>query len=239
MKTHTHAILTAALLLTTAVYGETLPERQQQSPQRNTSQSTTSQPSPARPSPQSAHTPQGEYGSVTGLVECRSDSTTYVLGQVNVKGVFGGRDTLYTYTLNNGIFTFERALPGKATITVSHIGYKSVTLPAEATMQITLDEIIDAINREDPLCIEILEEIGQKLGKQIASLINIFNPELVIIGGRLSLVDEYLTEPIKSAIRKYSLNLVNKDSLIAVSKLKDKAGVIGACMLARSRMFEC
>ena len=105
--------------------------------------------------------------------------------------------------------------------------------------QITLDEIIDAINREDPLCIEILEEIGQKLGKQIASLINIFNPELVIIGGRLSLVDEYLTEPIKSAIRKYSLNLVNKDSLIAVSKLKDKAGVIGACMLARSRMFEC
>ena len=105
--------------------------------------------------------------------------------------------------------------------------------------QITLDEIIDAINREDPLCIEILEEIGQKLGKQIASLINIFNPELVIIGGRLSLVDEYLTEPIKSAIRTYSLNLVNKDSLIAVSKLKDKAGVIGACMLARSRMFEC
>lgn len=127
MKTHTHAILTAALLLTTAVYGETLPERQQQSPQRNTSQSTTPQPSPARPSPQSAHTPQGEYGSVTGLVECRSDSTTYVLGQVNVKGVFGGRDTLYTYTLNNGIFTFERALPGKATITVSHIGYKSVS----------------------------------------------------------------------------------------------------------------
>ena len=127
MKTHTHAILTAALLLTTAVYGGTLPERQQQSPQRNTSQSTTPQPSPARPSPQSAHTPQGEYGSVTGLVECRSDSTTYVLGQVNVTGVFGGRDTLYTYTLNNGIFTFERALPGKATITVSHIGYKSVS----------------------------------------------------------------------------------------------------------------
>ena len=105
--------------------------------------------------------------------------------------------------------------------------------------QITLGEIINAINREDPLCIEILEEIGQKLGKQIASVINVFNPELVIIGGRLSLTEDYLTEPIKSAIRKYSLNLVNKDSIITVSKFKDKAGVIGACMLARSRMFEC
>lgn len=103
---------------------------------------------------------------------------------------------------------------------------------------ITLDEIISAVNREDLLCIEIVEEIGQKLGKQIAGLINIFNPELVIIGGTLSLTGDYITQPIKTAVRKYSLNLVNKDSAIVTSKLKDKAGIIGACMLARSRMFE-
>ena len=47
---------------------------------------------------------------------------------------------------------------------------------------LTLDEIIAAVNKEDLLCIEIVEEIGQKLGKHIAGLINIFNPELVIIG---------------------------------------------------------
>ena len=103
---------------------------------------------------------------------------------------------------------------------------------------ITLDEIIAAVNKEDLLCIEIVEEIGQKLGKQIAGLINIFNPELVIIGGTLSLTDDYITQPKKTAVRKYSLNLVNKDSAIITSKLKDKAGIVGACMLARSRMFE-
>lgn len=104
---------------------------------------------------------------------------------------------------------------------------------------LTLDEIIAAVNKEDLLCIEIVEEIGQKLGKRIAGLINIFNPELVIIGGTLSQTEDYITQPIKSAIRKYSLNLVNKDSVITTSKLKGEAGVIGACMLARSRMFEC
>lgn len=104
---------------------------------------------------------------------------------------------------------------------------------------LTLDEIIAAVNKEDLLCIEIVEEIGQKLGKQIAGLINIFNPELVIIGGTLSLTDDYIIQPIKTAVRKYSLNLVNKDSAIMTSKLKDKAGIVGACMLARSRMFEC
>lgn len=104
---------------------------------------------------------------------------------------------------------------------------------------LTLDEIIDAINKEDLLCIEIIEEIGQKLGKQIAGLINLFNPELVIIGGTISQTGDYILQPIKSAVRKYSLNLVSQDSTIALSKLKSKAGVIGACMLARSRTFEC
>ena len=88
------------------------------------------------------------------------------------------------------------------------------------------------------LCIEVIEEIGQKLGKQIAGLINIFNPELVIIGGSLSQTGDYILQPIKTAVRKFSLNLVNRDTIITLSKLKDRAGVIGACMLARSKMFE-
>jgi glucokinase-like ROK family protein len=109
---------------------------------------------------------------------------------------------------------------------------------ADKKKPLTLTEIINAVNKEDMLCIEIVDEIGQKLGKQIAGLINLFNPEMVIIGGALSLTGDYLIQPLKSAIRKYSLNLVNKDSIIAISKLRSKAGVVGACMLARSRMFE-
>ena len=108
----------------------------------------------------------------------------------------------------------------------------------EMKTPLTLNEIIEAVNKEDSLCIEIVEEIGQKMGKHIAGLINIFNPELVIIGGTLSLTGDYILQPIKTAVRKYSLNLVNKDSVIVTSKLKEKAGVIGACMRARSRMFE-
>ena len=103
---------------------------------------------------------------------------------------------------------------------------------------VTLDEIIAAVNKEDVLCIDLVEEIGQKLGEQIAGLINVFNPEMVIIGGTVSMTEDYIMQPVKTAIRKYSLNLVNKDSTIAISKLKDKAGVIGACLLARTRLFE-
>ena len=71
-----------------------------------------------------------------------------------------------------------------------------------------------------------------------ANMINIFNPEPVIIGGTLSAAGDYLLQPVKQAIKKYSLKLVNNDSKIMCSKLNDKAGVIEACMTARRQMFE-
>lgn len=104
--------------------------------------------------------------------------------------------------------------------------------------KITLQDIMNAINQEDILCIDLVEEAGLQLGKHIASLINIFNPEMVIIGGTVSSSGDYIMQPIKTAIRKYSLNLVNKDSKIVLSKLQESAGMIGACLLARTRFFE-
>lgn len=103
--------------------------------------------------------------------------------------------------------------------------------------KLTLTDIINATNLEDPLCIEIVEEVGYKLGKYIAGLINIFNPELVVIGGQVAETEGYIMLPIRSSVKKYSLNLVNKDSKIVSSKLKNKAGIVGACMIARSRLF--
>lgn len=103
---------------------------------------------------------------------------------------------------------------------------------------VTLQEIIEATNREDLLCIEQLENIGEKLGKQLANMINIFNPELVVIGGTLSAAGDYLIQPVRQAVKKYSLKLVNNDSKIICSKLHEKAGIIGACMTARRQMFE-
>ena len=103
--------------------------------------------------------------------------------------------------------------------------------------EITLEDILAALEEEDVLAIESVEEIGSTLGRAIAGLINIFNPEMVIIGGRLAAAEEYLLLPIKSAINKHSLNIVSKDTSIKFSKMEKKAGPIGACMLARSRML--
>ena len=102
---------------------------------------------------------------------------------------------------------------------------------------ITLDDILNAVKEEDVLAIEVIEEIGSTLGRAIAGLINIFNPELVVIGGKVASAEDYLLLPIKSAIQKHSLNMINKDTTIKLSKLGDKGGPIGACMLSRSKLL--
>ncbi|WP_293300967.1 ROK family transcriptional regulator [Pedobacter sp. UBA4863] len=102
---------------------------------------------------------------------------------------------------------------------------------------IKLNDIIEASIKDDVLAIELVAEVGEKLGKGIAVLINIFNPEMVILGGSLAETGEYIRLPIKSALNKYSLSLVNNDTQLKMSKLGEKAGVIGACLLVRNRLL--
>jgi len=104
---------------------------------------------------------------------------------------------------------------------------------------ITVDSIIQAVNEhEDVLAIEVIEDMGEKLGRYLAMLINIFNPELVIIGGTLVSVSNYIQLPIQTAIKRHSLNLVNKDVKFKTSKLGANAGVVGACHIVRGKFFD-
>lgn len=113
----------------------------------------------------------------------------------------------------------------------------SISSKYDKPEDIGIDDIIEALMDEDMLAIECVEEIGSVLGQAIAGLINIFNPELVVIGGRLAIAKDYLMLPIKSAINRHSLIIVSKDTSIKFSKLGKKGGPIGACMLSRSRLL--
>ena len=102
---------------------------------------------------------------------------------------------------------------------------------------LTLQDILDAIAKEDVLSIEALQKMASELGTNLAGIINIFNPEMLIIGGDLSVTGDYLIQPINMGIKKFSLNVVNEDSKIVISELKDQAGLIGACLMARYKLL--
>jgi predicted NBD/HSP70 family sugar kinase len=117
-------------------------------------------------------------------------------------------------------------------------GSISILSDKKAIEDITIEDILNAISKnEDMLGIEIIEEIGSQMGRYLSLLINIFNPELVILGGSLSGTDMYLRLPVKTAIHKYSLSLVSLDMKLKMSALGSKAGVIGACYILRDKLF--
>jgi len=102
---------------------------------------------------------------------------------------------------------------------------------------IELKDILQAITEEDVLAIECIGEIGETLGRAIAGIINIFNPGLVVVGGRLIVGKDYLRLPIKTAVNRLSLSRVNSDTKIKLSKLGNKAASVGNCMLSRAKVL--
>ncbi|MBP5484221.1 MAG: ROK family transcriptional regulator [Bacteroidales bacterium] len=104
--------------------------------------------------------------------------------------------------------------------------------------KVNLNDIFTAIKNEDILAIETVEKIGTNLGKGLAGLINIFNPELVVIGGKMAVAaGDYLMLPIRTAIKRHVLNIANQDTHIKLTQLKKKAAATGAALLVRSRML--
>ena len=121
----------------------------------------------------------------------------------------------------------ERVSEGSSTI-LSHLNMDDIDMK----------DIVNAANNDDVLSIELLARIGETLGRGIAVLINIFNPQLVILAGGLAETGEYIRLPIKSALNKFSLSLVNNDTQLKISKLGEDAGIIGACLLVRKRLMD-
>lgn len=103
--------------------------------------------------------------------------------------------------------------------------------------QIHINDIIAAAKNDDNLSIELIEEVGEKLGKALAFLINTFNPETVIVGGNLAEAGDYIMLPLKSSTNKYSLNLVYKDTKFRQSKLTENASAWGVAMLIHNKII--
>ena len=94
-----------------------------------------------------------------------------------------------------------------------------------------------AISEEDVLAIDALGEIGENLGRGLAGLINMFNPELVVIGGKLAIAGDYLMLPVQTTVKKLAQNIAIQDTAIKFSRLKNQAAPIGDCMLSRSHLL--
>ena len=97
--------------------------------------------------------------------------------------------------------------------------------------KITPKILEEAALYKDRLALEIWEETGRYLGIGIASLINIFNPEKIVIGGGVANAGKFIFDPLCRTIQERALPIASQDTKVVRAKLGEEAGVIGAAML--------
>jgi N-acetylglucosamine repressor len=111
------------------------------------------------------------------------------------------------------------------------------TLSENNLENINSELILEAAHRGDQFAIGLLSSIGEHLGKGIAVLIHIFNPELIIVGGELTKADNYLIDPIQQNLNKYTISKIRRDAQIITSSLGNNAGMMGTVALVMNKVF--
>ena len=93
------------------------------------------------------------------------------------------------------------------------------------------EAIMIAANKGDQYAIELLSDMGYKIGKAIGILIHIVNPELIVLSGRGAAVGKILLAPIQQALNKYCIPRLSEHTDVKVSMLGRKAELTGAAAL--------
>lgn len=100
-------------------------------------------------------------------------------------------------------------------------------LSKEELQRIEPAVIIEAANKGDQYAIQLLSNIGTYMGKGIAMLIQLFNPELIILSGKIAEAKQYITLPMQQAINTYCMTQIRERTTILSSELGENSRLLG------------
>ncbi|MFB9314961.1 ROK family transcriptional regulator [Nocardioides plantarum] len=98
----------------------------------------------------------------------------------------------------------------------------------------TLDDVVEAARGGNVSAVRSLEDAGLHLGWGLGSLVNLFNPSLIVIGGDLARAGDLLLDSARVGLRRHALDAVAATPVV-VSELGRRAALVGSVLLAAER----
>ncbi len=114
---------------------------------------------------------------------------------------------------------------------------KATAIPSRTKGTLHLTDIIQAALQDDIFAIELLQKAGEKIGEALASLIHLFNPQRIVIGGEITEARELILSSIRQAIDKYTIARLKNQCEIQISTLTDQSCILGTLCLVMEHLY--
>ncbi len=115
---------------------------------------------------------------------------------------------------------------------LAHSGRSEAIRRAAGGGPVTAEMVTEAAQAGDEAARSVFESAGRALAVGLAGLVNVFNPEMIVIGGGVARAGDLLLEPLRRWLRYYAITYIVGTVRVLPSALGDNAGVYGAAARA-------
>lgn len=116
-------------------------------------------------------------------------------------------------------------------------GVKTAIVNTSGNQGVTLASIIKAAKQDDIFAIDLLQKAGEKIGEGISTLIHLFNPQLLVIGGEIVDSGDLVIAPIQQTLNKYTLTRLKNQCEIKMSDLNSHSTIMGTLMVVMKHLY--
>lgn len=145
--------------------------------------------------------------------------------------ICGKRGCLETIASSNTII--KRVMQGFADNEVSSLINQFKNQPEK----VTPEDVINFARRGDEFCISILNEIGKAMGKGLSYIIQLLNPEVIVLSGPLSKARQFVLSPIQQSLNRLCLEKISGNTTVIVSDLGDQSALLGTSEMVFQKVF--
>jgi glucokinase-like ROK family protein len=103
--------------------------------------------------------------------------------------------------------------------------------------RVTAEDVARAASFGDPVAVSLVQAAGHRVGLMLASVVNFFNPSLIVVGGGVAQSGDQLLAAIRETVYRRSLPLATRDLAVQRSSLGALAGVVGASAMVSEQLF--
>ena len=102
---------------------------------------------------------------------------------------------------------------------------------------ITPEDVINSARQGDEFCISILNEVGKAMGKGLSYIIQLLNPEVIVLSGPLSKAKQYVLFPIQQSLNRLCLEKISGNTSIIISEMGDQSALLGTSEMVFQKVF--